>query len=143
MGVESFVIMQAGFLRVKLPYLDKWNMERNRIAKLYLSKIQNPFVKSPLPTDEEHYCVWHIYPLMSDYREQLAAYLKEKGITTLIHYPIPMHVQGAYAELSIREGELPIAEHISHNELSIPLYYGMTEEEVQYVIDTINEFHIS
>lgn len=134
--------IQAGFLRVKLPHLDKWNVERNRIAKLYLNKIQNPLIKHPLPTDEQHYCVWHIYPLMSDYRDQLAAYLKKKGIATLIHYPIPMHLQRAYAELGVKEGELPIAECISHNELSIPLYYGMKEEEIQYVIDTINEFSI-
>ena len=132
--------IQAGFLRVKLPQLDKWNAERNRIANRYLEGIKNPLLTLPLPSDENHYVVWHIFPVLCEDREKLSKFLEEKGIHTLSHYPIPMHLQGAYKELNIAEGELPLAEKISRCELSIPLYYGMTEEEVQYVIDALNEY---
>lgn len=66
--------------------------------------------------------------------------MNDKGIGTNKHYPIPMHMQECYRDLNIQQGALPIAEEISNTELSIPMYYGMTNEEVQYVIDAINEF---
>ena len=66
--------------------------------------------------------------------------MADKGIITNKHYPIPMHLQGAYEDLQIPKGALPIAEEISETELSIPMYYGMTDEEVQYVIDALNSF---
>ena len=68
------------------------------------------------------------------------AYLDEKGISTNKHYPIPMHLQECYKDLDIPKGALPIAEEISATQLSLPLYYGMAEEEIQYVIDCVNEF---
>ena len=73
-------------------------------------------------------------------RDALADYLKEAGIGTNKHYPIPMHLQDAYKELGIKKGELPIAEEISATELSLPMYYGMAEEEISYVVEKINEF---
>ena len=73
-------------------------------------------------------------------RDELESYLKEKGIGTLKHYPIPMHLQKAYADLGLKEGDLPIAEEISKTVLSIPMYYGMTEEQISFVIDKINSF---
>lgn len=132
--------LQAGFLRVKLPHLDRWNEERNRIARMYLEGIKNPKIILPLPSDAEHYCIWHIFPILCEERERLAEYLERKEIHTLSHYPVPMHLQNAYKELEIAEGELPIAERISRCELSIPLYYGMKDEEVGYVIEVLNEF---
>lgn len=105
--------MQAGFLRVKLPHLDKWNKERNRIADIFLQKTNNPLIKLPLPSDEVYYTVWHIFPVMCKQRDRLAEYLKENGIGTLCHYPVPMHLQEAYKELGIPKGELPLAEAIS------------------------------
>lgn len=132
--------MQAGFLRVKLPHLDKWNKERNRVADIFLQKINNPLIKLPLPSDEDYYTVWHVFPVMCKQRDRLAEYLKENGIGTLCHYPVPMHLQEAYKELGIPKGELPLAEAISEQELSIPLYYGMTDEEIDYIINVINNF---
>ena len=73
-------------------------------------------------------------------RNELEKYLKDKGIGTNKHYPIPMHLQEAYRDLGIKEGQLPRAEEISCTELSLPMYYGMTEDEVAYVISCINEF---
>ena len=132
--------MQAGLLRVKLPHLDCWNVERDKMAKMYLEGIKNPLIELPLPSDEEHYCVWHIFAVMCEQRERFMKYLEDNGVMTLIHYPTPMHMQGAYTGLGIAEGELPIAERISRCEVSLPLYYGMADEMVEYVIEVINKF---
>lgn len=131
--------MQAAFLAVKLPHLEKMNAERRRIAKLYTEKIKNPKVVIPYVIPE---CVpvWHIYGIRCTERDALEKYLNEKGIGTNKHYPIPMHIQECYKDLDIPQGALPIAEEISSTELSLPMYYGMTDEEIQYVIDVINEF---
>ena len=72
--------------------------------------------------------------------DSIEKYLKERGIGTLKHYPIPMHLQGAYADLNIRKGDLPIAEEISETVLSIPMYYGMSDEDISYVIEVINRY---
>ncbi len=131
--------MQAAFLSVKLPHLDRMNEERRRIADRYLTEISNPAIC--LPTVEEGMVpVWHIFGIRCGERERLEKYLKDKGIGTNKHYPIPMHLQKCYMDLGYREGDLPIAEEISRTELSIPMYYGMTDEEVQYVVDAINQF---
>lgn len=132
--------IHAGFLRIKLKELDRWNSERNRIADIYLSQINNPLIKLPLKGDEDHYNIWHIFPVTCDMRDELADYLKEKGIGTLMHYPVPMHLQKAYAGLGFSKGDFPLAERICDTELSIPLYYGMTDDEIQYVIDALNTF---
>ena len=129
--------MQAAFLRVKLPKLDKWNDERRHIAYRYLNEIDNPLVKLPSLCDNVKH-VFHIFGIRCEQRDELEKYLNGKGIGTNKHYPTPIHMQGAYTELGIKEGELPIAEHISATELSIPMYYGMTEEEITYIIETIN-----
>lgn len=131
--------MQAAFLSVKLTHLDKMNAERRNIADKYLQGIKNseiilPYV--PEYTDP----VWHIFAIRCDRRNELECYLKEKGIGTNKHYPIPMHLQECYQDLGYKEGDFPIAEEISRTELSLPLYYGMTDEEIQYVIESINEF---
>ena len=132
--------MQAAFLRVKLPQLDKWNEARRTIAKRYLSEITNPLIKLPLPTTAEYEHIYHVFVIRCDRRDELEKYLNDNGIGTVKHYPIPMHLQQAYADLNIKQGELPIAEEISKTVLSIPMYYGMTDEEVRFVIDTINDF---
>lgn len=132
--------MQAAFLRVKLPQLDKWNEARRTIAKRYLSEITNPLIKLPLPTTAEYEHIYHVFVIRCDRRDELEKYLNDNGIGTVKHYPIPMHLQQAYADLNIKHGELPIAEEISKTVLSIPMYYGMTDEEVRFVIDTINDF---
>lgn len=132
--------MQAAFLSVKLKHLDKWNEERRRIAAKYLKEIKNPIIQLPKPSDEVFEHVYHVFVIRCSKRDELEAYLKDKGIGTLKHYPIPMHLQMAYADLGIKEGELPVAEEISKTVLSLPMYYGMTEEQVTYVINTINIF---
>ena len=131
--------LQAAFLSAKLPLMDKVNADRRETAKKYLAGITNPDVILPyvLPGTEP---VWHLFAIRHNRRDELAAYLADKGIGTNKHYPIPMHLQDCYKDLQIPEGALPIAEEISATELSIPMYYGMTDEEVQYVIDCLNAF---
>ena len=131
--------MQAAFLVAKLPHLEKMNVERRRIAQMYLDEIKNPEVV--LPYVPEHMVpVWHIFGIRCRRRNELEKFLNNKGIGTNKHYPIPMHLQECYKNLGFKEGDFPIAEEISSTELSIPMYYGMTDEQIQYVIDAINEF---
>ncbi len=131
--------LQAAFLSVKLPIMDKVNENRRAIAQKYLAGITNPKVVLPFVLPE---CVpvWHVFAIRCENRDVLAEYLTEKGIGVNKHYPIPMHLQGCYQDLNIPEGSLPIAEEISRTQLSIPMYYGMTDAQVQYVIDAINSF---
>ena len=131
--------LQAAFLRVKLPHLDRMNEERRRIAGLYSARITNDRVTMPTVRP---YCVpvWHIYGIRCKDRDALAEYLAEKGIHTNKHYPIPIHLQECYRDLGIEKGRLPIAEEISATELSLPMYYGMTDEDVQHIAAAINDF---
>lgn len=132
--------LQAAFLRVKLPHLDKWNEARRDVAKKYLEGIKNPLIKLPLATSDEYEHIYHVFVIRCDRRDELEKYLADNGIGTVKHYPIPMHMQKAYEDLHIAKGTMPIAEEISRTVLSIPMYYGMTDEEVEYVIDKLNEF---
>lgn len=131
--------MQAAFLSAKLPYLERMNEERRRLAQKYMEGIKNPEVILPY-VPEDMVPVWHIFAIRCKRRNELEQFLKQKGIGTNKHYPIPMHLQECYKDLGFTKGAFPIAEEISATELSLPMYYGMREEEVQYVIDTINEF---
>ena len=131
--------LQAAFLAAKLPHLNKVNAERRKIAQKYLDGINNPEIILPF-VPEYAEPVWHIFGVRCDRRDELEKFLNDVGISTNKHYPIPMHLQGCYADLGFKKGDYPIAEEISETELSIPMYYGMTDEEVQYVIDRMNEF---
>lgn len=133
--------LQAAFLRCKLPHLDKWNKRRKKIASQYFEKISNPLIKLPPRVDDDFDHVYHVFVIRCNRRDELENYLLENGIATVKHYPIPMHLQKAYTDLNILEGTLPIAEEISKTVLSIPMYYGMTDEQVDYVIDVLNEFN--
>lgn len=131
--------MQAAFLAAKLPHLERMNAERRRIAAMYTEGISNPKVITPYILPD---CipVWHIYGIRCEERDDLEKHLNAKGIGTNKHYPIPMHRQECYKDLNITQGALPIAEEISRTELSIPMYYGMKDEEIQYIIAAINGF---
>lgn len=132
--------MQAAFLRVKLRNLDKWNECRRAIAARYFEGITNPLIVMPPKSDDTYEHIYHVFVIRCQKRDELEAFLKENGIGTVKHYPIPMHLQGAYADLGLSEGSLPVAEEISRTVLSIPMYYGMTDEEIDHVIETINRF---
>lgn len=131
--------LQAGFLRVKLQHLDKWNNDRKRIAKMYLSGIKNSKIILPYVPDYTD-PIWHIFIIRTENRYELQKYLKENGIGTLIHYPIPMHLQPAYEDLSFIKGDFPLAEKIADEVLSLPIWYGMKEVEVNYIIEKLNNW---
>jgi dTDP-4-amino-4,6-dideoxygalactose transaminase len=129
--------MQAAFLSEKLPLLDETNAFRKQVAARYMEGITNPCVIMPTVPDYAD-PVWHIFAIRCERRDELEKNLLEKGIHTNKHYPIPIHKQKAYADMIV--GDYPIAEEISRTELSLPMYYGMTEEQIGYVIDAVNEF---
>lgn len=134
--------MQAGLLRVRLMHMEELTKERAQIAKRYLDELDNDaFV---LPASREHVThVWHQFVLYVKDREKLIAYLKERGIGTIIHYPIPPHLSEAYAYLGHKKGAFPITERVAEHVLSIPMYNGMTQEEQTYVIEALNAFNKS
>ena len=128
--------LQAAFLLAKLPHLERMNEERRRIAGRYLAEINNKEIILPFVPDYT-VPVWHVFGIRCN---ELEDYLNSVGIGTNKHYPIPIHLQRCYEYLGFKEGDFPIAEEISATELSLPMYYGMTEEEIKYIIDRVNEF---
>lgn len=131
--------IQAAFLSVKLQHIERMNEERRRIANRYLEEIHHNDIILPYVIDNV-LPVWHIFGIRCTKRDRLETYLNDKGIGTNKHYPIPIHMQECYKDLGIRQGELPVAEEISRTQLSLPMYYGMTDEEIDYVIDAVNQF---
>ena len=128
--------IHAAVLNVKLPYLDKENQRRKQIAKAYLEGINNP--QTTLINDNDRDNVYHIFPILCPSRDRLQQYLKDNGIETMIHYPIPPHQQEAYKEWN--EQHYPITEFIHQQELSLPCNPTMTDEEVYQIIDSINMY---
>ena len=128
--------IQAAVLNVKLPYLDKENQHRKQIAKAYLEGINNPQIRLIKDNDRDN--VYHIFPILCSSRNRLQQYLKDNGIETMIHYPIPPHQQEAYKEWN--EQHYPITEFIHQQELSLPCNPTMTDEEVYQIIDSINMY---
>lgn len=129
--------MQAAILDVKLPHLDRWNDFRRRVADRYLSEIKNKKVTLPsIAPGNEH--VWHIFAVRVDDRTGFQKHLSDAGITSLIHYPHAIHEQPAYREYA--NLQLPIASKIAREVVSLPMYYGLTDAEIDYVIDTINRY---
>ena len=131
--------IQAGLLRVRLAHLDELAEEKKRICDKYLERLSNdsiilPKVRSKATT------IWHQFVIRSDRRNELIEYLDDKDIGTIIHYPIPPHLSEAYRYLGLKKGALPITEKYADTVLSIPLYNGMADEELDYVINTINAF---
>lgn len=129
--------IQAAILDVKLKHLDEDVQLRKEVAKKYLERIKNPKIRLPKINDWNAH-VFHIFTIFSDDRDSLQKYLKEKGIGTNIHYPIPPHKQECYKEWN--DLSLPVTEKIHQTELSIPMSPCLTDEEVQYVIDALNEW---
>lgn len=129
--------IQAGFLRIKLHELDRWNLERNRIADRYLHGINNQKITLPFVGPRRTH-VWHIFSVRSAYRDELQNYLDSNHIRTTIHYPFSINQQAAYAEDMFPPQ--PIAEGIAASQLSLPLYYGMSDEQIDYVIEKVNQF---
>lgn len=130
--------MQAAVLQVKLNYIDSENQKRKNIAKRYINEIKNSKVILPKVSDNEKESVWHLFVIRLEEREKLQIYLRENGIETLIHYPIPPHKQEAYSEMN--HLNFPITEQIHNEVLSLPISPVMSKEEVDLVIEKMNKF---
>ena len=129
--------IQAAILDVKLKHLDEDVKLRKEVAKKYLSGITNPKIKLPKIFDWDQH-VFHIFTILTEDREGLQKYLTEKEIGTNIHYPIPPHKQECYKEWN--NMSFPVTEKIHQQELSLPMSPCLTDEQIQYVIDAINEW---
>ncbi|MCI6799002.1 MAG: DegT/DnrJ/EryC1/StrS family aminotransferase [Spirochaetia bacterium] len=129
--------IQAAILDVKLKHLDEDVKLRKEVAKKYLSGITNPKIKLPKIFDWDQH-VFHIFTILTEDREGLQKYLTEKEIGTNIHYPIPPHKQECYKEWN--NLSFPVTEKIHQQELSLPMSPCLTDEQIQYVIDTLNEW---
>lgn len=131
--------LQAGLLRVRLSHMEELTEERRTLAAKYTESIHND--KLILPTVREGAdSVWHQYVIRCEERDKLISYLKDNGIGSIIHYPIPPHLSEAYAYLGYKAGSFVITENYANTVLSIPMYNGMTAEEQQYVIEALNAF---
>jgi dTDP-4-amino-4,6-dideoxygalactose transaminase len=128
--------VQAGLLRIKLKNLDRWNSRRQEIAQIYLKNISNNKIIKPI-VESFNNPVWHIFAIRTEQRSEFQQYLIDNGIHPLIHYPIAIHNQKAYQNY-FDNTSFPVAETIAAQELSLPMYYGMTDSEVKYIIDKIN-----
>lgn len=131
--------VQASFLRIKLRKLDKWNENRKAIAEKYIKGIKNNNIILP-KTAEYTESNWYVFVIRTDRRGELQTYLDNQGIGTVIHYPISMHLQKCYEDLGYIKGDLLIAEKIANEVLSLPMWYGMKDEEIEYVIEKINNW---
>ena len=133
--------MQAAILLRKLVHLDEWNEQRQAIAARFCKEIKNDKVVIPLYEEENaDQNVWHVYPVLVSERDKFVEYLEKNDIGYNIHYPKPIVEQGAYVDLGISSLEYPITRRICSEEVSIPLYPGMNEEEIDYIIDRINAY---
>ena len=128
--------LQAAMLLAKLSHLDAANQRRKEIASLYINKVENPQIRIP---QSDRDCVWHIFPIFSEHRDQLQQYLAKNGVETQIHYPIPPHRQRCYKEWS--HLSLPITEQIHAQELSIPCHQAMTPADATVIVNLLNGLH--
>lgn len=131
---------QAAFLTVKLKRLHEWTKQRQEIADMYDERLKEigDLILPQLHSDATH--VYHLYVVRTERRDELQEYLMEKGVGTLIHYPIPPHLQEAYSSLGYNKGDFPIAEEIANTCLSLPLWPGMSSEQIDVVVSSIKSF---
>ncbi|HXU08992.1 MAG TPA: DegT/DnrJ/EryC1/StrS family aminotransferase [Blastocatellia bacterium] len=131
--------IQGAVLRVKLRHLEEWNDARRRLAALYRQLLVDAGVRL---VEEMSYGkpVYHVFPILTDHRDALAAHLKTSAIATGIHYPIPVHLQPAFADLGYKAGDLPITERAARQTLSLPMYPELSKEDASIVAQSLCRF---
>ncbi len=130
--------MQAAFASIKLKRLDAWNHRCREIASQYRNGIKD-FVEVPIDQDWEE-SVYHNFVIRTEYRDELMQFLKDHGVDTRIHYPIPIHLQAAAKDLGYLKGAFPNAERYALSMISLPIYPELGNDEVQYIVDVIKQF---
>lgn len=136
---ERIDTLQAAILAAKLPYLAGWTAARRRLAARYSQLLVQFEVVTPYVAPAAN-PAWHLYVIRTPQREQLLAHLQANGIGAGVHYPVPLHLQPAYADLGYRRGELPVTEEVADTCLSLPLYPEMSEDQQDRVVETIERF---
>ncbi|MFC1508547.1 DegT/DnrJ/EryC1/StrS family aminotransferase [Candidatus Omnitrophota bacterium] len=132
--------LQAAILRVKLKHLDRWNEKRRENAALYTKLFKEKNIDIILPREADYAKdVYHLYPVRVKNREKVMNTLGDKGVRTLIHYPIPIHLQEAYKELGHKKGDFPVSERCCEEILSLPMYPELKSDEIKYVVETLSE----
>jgi dTDP-4-amino-4,6-dideoxygalactose transaminase len=131
--------LQAAILRVKLRHLPSWNERRAAIAARYTHGLAVMPLECPV-TDTGNQHVFHVYAVLTDQRDELQAHLNQHGVSTIIYYPLPLHLQKVYADLGYREGDLPVSEAVSRRILPLPIFPELTDEQADYVTATIRGF---
>ncbi|MDD4178614.1 MAG: DegT/DnrJ/EryC1/StrS family aminotransferase [Candidatus Margulisbacteria bacterium] len=131
--------IQAAILSVKLKYIDDWNKRRQAIARQYQSGIKNPKVQLQSQPDWAE-SVYHLFVVTTEDRTAFIEHSKKAGVATALHYPIPCHLQKAFAHLGYQQGSLPKAEYLAEHCVSLPMYPELTDEEASWVIETINKY---
>lgn len=131
--------IQGAVLAVKLKYLDGWNDQRRAIAKRYQERLAGQSIVLPTESPDSHH-IYHLYVIQAEDREALREHLAQRGIETGLHYPIPLHMQEAYASLGYRKGDFPVTVQVTERIVSLPMYPGMSIEAADYVCDAILEW---
>jgi len=132
--------IQAGVLRIKLKRLDDWNKARRQNAAYY-NELLSEIPSVTLPTEDEFAdSVYHLYVILIDDRDELQKFLDSNGIATGLHYPLPLHLQKAYAHLGCKKGDFPVTENIADRLLSLPMFPELTREQIEYVVESIKEY---
>lgn len=131
--------LQAAILRVKLKYLEKWNVARRRNALLYHQSLEGCGLTLPAEAGGAE-SVWHLYVIRTEQRDALKEHLVSRGVNVGIHYPIPIHLQPAYQDLGYKKGDFPITEEFAEQLLSLPMYAEIGENQVKSVAKTIRGF---
>jgi dTDP-4-amino-4,6-dideoxygalactose transaminase len=131
---------QAAFLRVKLARLDDWNLRRRQVARNYLEQLEGVANLSLPHVPDWADPVWHLFMVQHPQRDLLQKHLTANGVGTIIHYPLPPHLQKAYAELGYRRGSFPISERLADEVLSLPMSAHQSAEETNYVVEQLSTF---
>ncbi len=131
--------IQGAILGVKLRHLEKWTAARRKNAALYTNLLGGvPDLETPREMPYARH-VYHLYVIRTTHRDRLQKHLDERGISTGLHYPVPLHLQQVFQGLGYREGDLPVTERVAHTILSLPMYPELTEEQIHYICDAIKE----
>lgn len=133
--------IQGAVLSTKLKYLEEWTEKRRSNADLY-NKLLGDIKEIQIPDELKNtYCVYHLYVIQAEDRDNLRKYLQGKGISTGLHYPVPIHMQKAYEFLGYKEGDFPVAEKAAKRILSLPMYPELTEGQIRYICDMIKKYY--
>lgn len=142
-GVNSRLdALQAALLAVKFPHLDSWSAGRQKNADRYREQLAGVAgVATPIVRDYQTRHVYNQFSIICSRRDQLQAYLKEKGVGSEIYYPLPLHLQPCYADLGYKKGDFPVSEKLSEESLALPIHSELAAEDIDYICDAIREFY--